>query len=438
MATAQTKYPEMQWDASDLSEEFKLFKQRLELSFLDNGITDKAKQATKIKLAVGKVGLKKINNSSLTDEEQKDPKKLWKLSEEQLDVNVNFRIHRLELSTYKQQANEKIDDFVNRCRSKAASCEFTTDEVAERIIELVIASTPIQPFRKDLMDQEKGYPLTSLLAEGRKYEALQAGKQRIKDVNKDVDVNIDGIKQIKDSRNCGLDHPARKCPAYHDTCKACGAKSHWAKKCRNTKCGSSPKAHRSPNRHRRRRRSRSPSPTGRRRRMHHQHQNRKGKNMNNIQQQPDSDEEQATFYNITVSNLCIEDKRTEAYASITITCPQKTGQHNLLIKLDTGAEANTLPLRTIEQMYKDKWTDIIRPSKTKLSAYNGTNIKCLGKIDITCKGLSNKWSTQVFYVVDVSGPAVAGLPMCEDLVSHNTHNSHTSSFKHQHNYLQHC
>ena len=76
------------------------------------------------------------------------------------------------------------------------------------------------------MDQEKGYPLTSLLAKGRKYEALQEGKQRIKDINTDADVNIDGIKQIKNCRNCGLDHPARKCPTYHDTCKACGAKSH--------------------------------------------------------------------------------------------------------------------------------------------------------------------------------------------------------------------
>ena len=54
-----------------------------------------------------RVGLNPFNNSSLTDKEQTDPKKLYKLFEEQFNDNGTLGIHRLELSTHKQQADEK-------------------------------------------------------------------------------------------------------------------------------------------------------------------------------------------------------------------------------------------------------------------------------------------------------------------------------------------
>ena len=118
------KYPEMNWGAKNLSEEFQLFKQRMQLTLLDQGVTDKAKSAVKIKIAVGNSGLKKINNSGLSEADQKDPENLWKIFEDQLKVHVNFRVHRLELMKYKQSEKETIDDFVNRCHEKGQSCDF--------------------------------------------------------------------------------------------------------------------------------------------------------------------------------------------------------------------------------------------------------------------------------------------------------------------------
>ena len=35
---------------------------------------------------------------------------------EQLEPKENFRINRLKLMTYKPEAEESLDDFVNRCR----------------------------------------------------------------------------------------------------------------------------------------------------------------------------------------------------------------------------------------------------------------------------------------------------------------------------------
>ena len=92
------KYPELNWQSHNISEEFKLFKQRMTLTFTDNEVNDKAKQSVKIKLAVGNEGLQRINTSGLSDADQDDPNKLWKLFEDKLKVKVNYRVHRLEFS----------------------------------------------------------------------------------------------------------------------------------------------------------------------------------------------------------------------------------------------------------------------------------------------------------------------------------------------------
>ncbi len=413
---AESKYPKMHWDATDLSEEFKLFKQRMELTLLDNKVTDKPTQARKIQLAVGNKGLRTINDSGLSTEDVKDPAKLWKIFEDQLSISINFRIHRLELMQYKQGKTERIDDFVNRCRNKATYCDFRPEETAERIVELVIASTPFEQFRKDLLDKPKGLSVPNLLAEGRKYQAMQVGGQRLDSVNNKTPTNnIDSInfrKSIKDCKNCGSDHPARKCPAYHDICKSCGSKGHWAKKCRKSRGrGKSPpqRGNRRSRRSKSRNRDRNSSP----------HRGRRGKFFNEVTSEDDEEEEsEHTFYDIRVSDLCLEEtpkRRTEAFTDIDITCPEKHGQHKLMVKLDTGAQGDTLPLRTIKQMYGSKWKNVVQRSRARLKAYNGTRIACLGKIRLQCMSLSGEWTSFTFYVVDVSGPAVAGLRTCEQL-----------------------
>ena len=40
---------------------------------------------------------------------------------------------------------------------------------------------------------------------------------------------------IRNCKYCGSSHQWRQCPAYGKTCKACGKKSHFAKKCRSNK-----------------------------------------------------------------------------------------------------------------------------------------------------------------------------------------------------------
>ena len=75
-------------------------------------------------------------------------------------------------------------------------------------------------------------------------------------------------------------------------------------------------------------------------------------------------------------------------------------------------------MRTLRQMYGDKadTDDLLEPATgIKLTAYTGEEIRCLGTLDMKCQHKSSSWKTTMFYVVDVPGPAVVGLPTSERL-----------------------
>ena len=177
-----TKMPELDWKHEPLSESFKAFKARMELYLEDTKVKDEAKQATKIKIAVGDEGMRRLLSSGLTTAQLKVPTNIWNLLEEQLDasVKINFRVHRLELSHMLQKPEENITDYISRLREKADKCEFSKDEVNERLIEMIILSTPFEDLRKELLAKPKGHSITDVLQKGREYEAIKTSQATLK------------------------------------------------------------------------------------------------------------------------------------------------------------------------------------------------------------------------------------------------------------------
>ena len=188
----------------------------------DENVTDNAAKARKICRGIGDEGLRRINASDLSPEQKQNPLELWTLFENQLKVNVNFRIHRLHLMKYRQTGDESIDDFVTRARTLANKCQFTENELNERLMELIIASTPYDGLRRELLGKPIGHTIRDVLKEGRKFEALSAGNDQLQRLDtKQSDIHT--VSYVRKCGNCGTSHKPRQCPAYKDKCSACNA-----------------------------------------------------------------------------------------------------------------------------------------------------------------------------------------------------------------------
>ena len=105
-------------------------------------------------LQVGDEGLRRYNSRTLTDDERKNPGTIFDKFIEQLEPSENYRISRLKLMHFRQRQDKNLDCFVNRCKLLALKCEFEGHELNERLIELVIAGTPIPDFQKELLDKK--------------------------------------------------------------------------------------------------------------------------------------------------------------------------------------------------------------------------------------------------------------------------------------------
>ena len=160
------KMPVYDW-ASAGAESFKIFKQRMELYFTVKGVNDEAKTSHTL-LAIGEEGLRKYNSLvGLSETDKKDYKKIFEKLLEQIEPAENYRVCRLKLTKYCQGSEETLDEFVNRCNLLAKKCEFSKEELNERLIEQIILGTQTEDFKRELLKQAKGYSLVDALKLGR-------------------------------------------------------------------------------------------------------------------------------------------------------------------------------------------------------------------------------------------------------------------------------
>lgn len=369
----------------------------------DTEVADKAKQAIKIKIALGDEGMRRVLASGLTDAEVKDPKKIYDLIERQLDasIEINFRVHRLEFSRMHQGPTENTTDFVSRLREKAAKCKLPIEELSERIIEQVILSTPHVDLRKALLTTDEGFAVSDVIKMARQHEAILASQASLQNLNigttepMNVDAIYKGAGRSK-CRNCGRTHNPKQCPAYRDTCDSCGRNGHWKAFCRQKR---DVPAHTQ--------RLQSPKRSQGRRDNKHSHQ------QDEVKVSDDYDSYAQSFSSINICGVTLGDG--EAFTILDIKPPGlKEGSYTLKMKIDSGANGNTLPMRIFEKLYPSQTNrrNVLKTeASTKLTAYNGQEIPCMGYMQMPCKrGKQMTWHSTRFYVVDVPGPAVVGLP----------------------------
>ena len=161
------------------------------------------------------------------------------------------------------------------------------------------------------------------------------------------DTNIQAIRTpIRSTRSnkclkCGKSHAFHReaCPAYVSKCNICGKSNHWASVCLSN--GTKPKQ-----------RPRSQSRENRKLKSPYQPQYRRkqyGKTdavYNNREA-----EEQMESLTFNCINMI---QRDEAFVLMNIKLPNRNGIHKLRLKIDTGAQGNTLPVSTFRRMFPEK------------------------------------------------------------------------------------
>ena len=352
----------------------------------------------------GREGLRMFNTWGLSDEQLKDPKNIWSKFSEQIVPTENFRIHRLELSEFRQRHDETFDDFYTRCKSKALKCECTDEkEVEEKIIETITAGIRYPSVKKDLLSKSKDFTLKDCLDICRRHEATVSHMARYSALagqSKDSS-NIDAIQKNL-CKKCGKDHHKSKpCPAQNSKCRKCGKIGHWKAMC-NPQLGQKKK------------------PPGQKKKNKKQSPD-SDKKVDNITDNMDDMFESLHFESINVDTVestdaTAVDNRDEVFVDLKVKLAQRAGIHSLRVKVDTGAQGDVLPVRIFRKMFPSlvdidgfpKPGALKQKPKTSLTAYNGTKITQYGTVVLPCQFNNGKWVSVEFYVTESEGPAIIG------------------------------
>ena len=117
-----------------------------------------------------------------------------------------------------------------------------------------------------------------------------------------------------------------------------------------------------------------------------------------------------------------QEERRDAFAEVEIRQDNARRIIHLHAKVDTGAQANTIPIRIYRRMYPAQLAadgfpraGHLTPTQSVLTAYNGTRIDQYGTITLPCRRGPMEWENTVFHVCEADGPAITGLPTCVQL-----------------------
>ena len=118
---------------------------------------------------------------------------------------------------------------------------------------------------------------------------------------------------------------------------------------------------------------------------------------------------------------------SEAYTVIKLPASTSSkGTASVHVKIDTGSGGNILPLCLFQQLHPKQTSPDglpigLGPVQTKLTAYNGSPIPLYGVIhgpilwQPSTPGAQTCMIHSYWYITDMPGPALLGLPACEKL-----------------------
>ena len=100
-------------------------------------------------------------------------------------------------------------------------CSLTEHEQQQGILELIVASTPIADFQKELLRKDKTLTLEETVSIGKTYEASNIHIKQLRAMGNNNNVDNTNIQAIKTPTHSTMSNSCLKCGKnYRETCPA--------------------------------------------------------------------------------------------------------------------------------------------------------------------------------------------------------------------------
>ncbi|CAI9715635.1 K02A2.6-like family member retr-1 [Octopus vulgaris] len=321
--------------------------------------------------------------------------------------NITFLRHKF--FTCGQAEHQKFDEYVVELRQKAQQCEFgnLTDSLTK---DILICGIRDMRLRERLL-REPNLDLQKTIQAGQSAEQTRLQSRMLNATSETRDNEISRVYSQHDRKgaktqitrhmqsrhqneqggsdrkpakfqvpsqhyvtNChyyGYNHKRNKCPAFHKTCEKCKKQGHYAKMCKS----------------------------------------RKFVHKVEIHTDDESDDDTHALEMITANNSRVYKIEKFKTPKDIWTVELKVNNSNVTFKIDTGADVTVLPFREYRNIIPKPQ---LQKTSTRLSAYNNTAIKVLGKCTAVIK--YKELSKQIkFIVAKTNSHAVIDAKTAKDL-----------------------
>ena len=381
--------PKIQLQSGNLSKEWKQWRQVWEAY---EEVTDLRNKTSRLRVAtfitcIGKEALEVHNGLPFQSEDEKtDINKVLELWQNHCLGKTNIIYERYKFNNRSQEQAESIDTYITSLRALAETCEFGALK-EDLLRDRIVCGVRDKGIRRKLL-QESGLTLSKCVDICRANEATTA---QLKDMTpgQTIEQEANAVNQKEDGKKpkapkdsgkgsknqlsadckfCGRKHERKrdKCPAYGQTCSACGKANHFAAKClKNAPSGSKKKRFQ-----------------------------RLGKKVHQLDDSTElaySSEEEILSVSLdhTANTVDMSKFKSKIFAHMEI------ADELVKMQVDSGASCNVLPKKFLPKDSKIQKTDL------KLTTYSKTNLKLLGVAKVSLCNPKNKKKYRVeFAVID--------------------------------------
>ncbi|KAL9956099.1 hypothetical protein ACROYT_G037526 [Oculina patagonica] len=373
MALSGLECPVMQWEGDNLKENWRRFKQHVELMFTGPlKSKNEAEKCSYLLIWVGQKGRDIYNTwTGISVDDRKKLQTYYDRFENHVSPKSNPVFARFKFHSRTQDTSETAEKFITALRMLAQDCDFKDPD--EMIRDRIVFGTNSLKVREKLISKGAKLTLDKAIEIARSFESSQAQLTAMAPDNVDGSIHL---VQKRDKEKGAQDTQHQKYPVPNQPFSKPPKKT---KPCRN--CGRSHDAS-----------ARCP-PRG-----------------------------QTCLYCKKLGHFVEAQGLDEIFVSIQVSLPQSSYRKTTLkAKLDTGAQGNILPMRLYREMFPHQIErdgkvkpNALSPSNVVLTAYGGSRINHHGIVTIPCS-YGDENSTASFYVTDTPGPAILGLPTSPDL-----------------------